>query len=65
MFGLLSADCLQTNKALKAAALSPTPVAGNDVVTASVVLTVGRPHPIEEEIVRECVYVCVDFLWYV
>lgn len=59
MFGLLSADCLQTNKALKAAALSPTPVAGNTAVTASVVLTgAGRPHPIKEgEDVRVCVCV--------
>lgn len=50
MFGLLSADCLETNKALKAASLSPTPVAGNDAVTVSTVLTgAGRLHPTEQE----------------
>ena len=75
MFGLLSEDCLQTNKALKAAALSPTPVAGKGAVTTSAVLTgAGRPHPVEEEeeeeggcvCVRESMSVCVFvFLWYV
>lgn len=59
MFGLLSADCLQTNKALKAASVSPTPAAGNDEVKASAVLTgAGRLNPVEEEEdVRECVSV--------
>lgn len=63
MFGLLSADCLQTNKALKAASLSPTPVAGDDAVTAPAVLTgAGCLHPVEqeEEDVRICVRLCVS-----
>lgn len=63
MFGLLSADCLQTNKASKAASLSPTPVAGNDAVVASAVLTgAGRLDPVEKEVEEEeCVFSVVCF----
>lgn len=62
MFGRLSADCLQTNKALKAASLSPTPVAGDDAVTAPAVLTgAGRLHPVEQDEEDVRIYVCLCF----
>lgn len=68
LFGLLSLDCLQINKALKAVSPSPTPAAGNDTVTVSVVLA-GAGHldliKVEEEedvsvVFLECVAVTIS-----
>lgn len=58
MFGLLSMDCLQTNKALGAASVFPTPVAGNDAVMVPAILTCKGLDPIEDACVRV-------FQWYV
>lgn len=57
VFGLLSVDCLQTNKALRPASLFPTLLAGNGAVMVPAIWTGEGLDPID----GVCVCVCDIF----